>query len=221
MEALDIHNELDTSSSSTTALYLALTVHDHPKDNFTSTWVPLLAGFTVIIRWNKKFLWLTITKDSDNLVYTYEDYDDNVSLTNCIHKSSHQNFFYGLANYLDIDGHVLIPAFLRLNILEIVVQLRNVINMIFPNLFAQVKKYHNAIVTTNKIKNKIKRKAESLFSKNSENNTSTSATSFTSININSGILISSNGLSMTPKSTQALVCEYASELNEKRNLKQN
>lgn len=50
LEALDIHSELDTSSSSTTTPYLALTVHNHPKDNITSTWVPLLVGYTVIIR---------------------------------------------------------------------------------------------------------------------------------------------------------------------------
>src|SRR4051812_44412775 len=64
LEALDIHNELDISSSSTTTPYFALTVHNHPKDNFTSTWVPLLVSYTVIIRWKKKFLRLIITKDN-------------------------------------------------------------------------------------------------------------------------------------------------------------
>ena len=210
LEALDIHNELDISSSSTTTPYLALTVHDHSKDNLTSTWVPLLVGYIVIIRWKKKFLRLTISKDgNNNLVYTYEDYRDNISLIDCVHKSSHQNFFYGLANYLDIDGHVSIPALVGLNISEIVIQLRNVVNIAFPNLFTQVKKYHNAVVTTNKIKNKMKRKARSLFSENLENNKP----------INLGILVSSDGLPMTPKSTQALMCEYVSEINEKNNLK--
>ncbi|EXX79683.1 hypothetical protein RirG_003230 [Rhizophagus irregularis DAOM 197198w] len=41
LEALDIHNELVTSSSSTTTPYLALTVHNYPKDNSTSAWVDL------------------------------------------------------------------------------------------------------------------------------------------------------------------------------------
>ncbi|CAB5216519.1 unnamed protein product, partial [Rhizophagus irregularis] len=218
LEALDIHNELVTSSSSTTTPYLALTVHNYPKDNSTSTWVPLLVGYTVIILWKKKLLRLAITKDSNNnLIYMYEDYEDDISLTDCVHRSSHRNFFHGLIHYLNIDGRVSIPALIGLNILEIVIQLRNVINMTFPNLFTQVKQAHNAIVTTNRIKNKMKRKASSLC-ENLENNISTSTTSNT-VKINSGILISSNGLPMTPKSTQALVCEYASELNEKRNLK--
>ena len=214
---MDIHNELDIFSSSTTTPYLALTVHNHPKDNSTSTWVPLLVGYTVVIRWKKKFLRLTITKnDNNNLVYTYEDYEDDISLTSCIHKSSHRNFFYGLANYLNIDGRVSIPALLGLNIPEIVIQLRDVINVAFPNLFSQVENIHDAIVTTNKIKNKMKRKARSfLFS---ENNSPT-LTSTTPVNINSGILTNSDGLPMTPRLTQALVCEYISELNEKNNLK--
>lgn len=166
---------------------------------------------------------LTITKDSNNnLVYTYKDYEDDISLTNCIYKSSYQNFFYGLINYLNIYGRVSIPALLGLNILEIVIQLRNIINITFPNLFTQVKKHHDAIIITNRIKNKMKRKARSLFSENLENNTSTPTTPSTTstiVNINSGILVSSNGLSMTPKSTQALICEYASELNDKKNMK--
>ncbi|CAG8675891.1 11815_t:CDS:2, partial [Funneliformis caledonium] len=107
LETLNIHNELDISSSSTTTPYLDLTVHGHPKDNST-----------------------------------------------------------------------------RLNILEIVIQLRDVINMAYPNLFNQVENIHNAIVTTNRIKNKMKRKARNLFL---ENNTPTSIISATSININSGI----------------------------------
>ncbi|PKY34283.1 hypothetical protein RhiirB3_453851, partial [Rhizophagus irregularis] len=196
LEALDIHSELDTSGSSTTTPYLALTVHDHPKDN--------------------------ITNNNNNLVYTYEDYENDISLTNCIYKSSQRNFFYGLTNYLNIYGRVSIPALLGLNILEIVIQLRNIINITFPNLFAQVKKHHNAIITTNRIKNKMKRKARSLFSENLENDMptpTTPSTSSTTVNINSGILVSSNGLPMTPKSTQALVCEYASELNKKKNVK--
>ncbi|CAB4427053.1 unnamed protein product [Rhizophagus irregularis] len=191
LETLDIHSELDTSSSLTTTPYLALTVHNHPKDNITSTWVSLLVRYTVIICWNKKFLRLTITKDSNNnLIYTYEDYEDDISLTNCIYKSSQQNFFYG-----------------------------NIINIIFSNLFAQIKKHYNAIITTNRIKNKMKRKARSLFSENLENDMPTPTTPFTSsttVNINSDILVSSNDLPMTPKSIQTLVCKYASELNEKK-----
>ncbi|PKC13959.1 hypothetical protein RhiirA5_350877, partial [Rhizophagus irregularis] len=83
----------------------------------------------------------------------YEDYEDDISLTDCVHRSSHRNFFHGLIHYLNIDGRVSIPALIGLNILEIVIQLRNVINMTFPNLFTQVKQAHNAIVTTNRIKN--------------------------------------------------------------------
>src|SRR5437773_6366970 len=93
-------------------------------DNEGKVWVPLIPGYSVLTKFGKIFLRLSIEKDpskeSDSLLYTWEDYGDDCTFkTDNITKSNTSNYmFNNLQNDFDFNGKISVPSLLGFNNIE-------------------------------------------------------------------------------------------------------
>ena len=121
--------------------FLWLKVKDMENVNEGKVWVPLIPGYSVLTKLGKNFLRLSIEKDpnkeSDSLLYTWEDYGDDCTFkTNSIIRSDTSNYMFNnnnLQNNFDFKGKISVPSLLGFNNIENVNYLHRLVLSHYPN----------------------------------------------------------------------------------------
>ncbi|CAJ0886626.1 5429_t:CDS:2, partial [Entrophospora sp. SA101] len=186
------------------------------KDMEGDVWVTLIPRYSVLTKLGKNFLRLSIekglNKESDSLLYTWEDYGDDCTFKiNNIIRSNTSNNMFNLQYNFDFNGKISVPYLLGFNKIENVNYLCGLVLSSYPNLenndtntssinYAIPLSHHLQV-----IERACKHQALALGSSSEE--------------VQYGIYVQPEGIDMDPQSAQALLIKYQSTKNEIYSLK--